>query len=275
MQLRDIQALFAETMLDHPDAVARPDRALAALFSGDESILPERLKIYRNNIVTNLTDALVATYPLIKTLTGEEFATGLLRSYALKNPPREACLARYGAGLDEFIGTFEPAKGLPYLPDVARLEWAVNEAYYAEDDKALTPQDLQSLPVENMSDMRLTPRSSVRLLESRWPLEAIRTFCLNHDEKNDATLDLNQGGCQLMVFRSGLVAEVVALEPAAYNFLQSLAGRKALGESLENTLKSFPAFDFQQFLQDHLKLETFTGWPANTLTEATKNKDST
>jgi len=69
------------------------------------------------------------------------------------------------------------------------------------------------------------------VLESCWPLEAIRTFCLHHDEKNDATLDLNQGGCQLMVFRSGLDAEVVLLEPAAYDFLQSLAGRKALGES--------------------------------------------
>ena len=266
MQLSDMQALFTKTMLDHPDAVAKPDQMLATLFTSKESNLPERLKIYRNNIVSNLTDALLATYPLIGKLTGKDFTTGLLRSYALKNPPHEACLARYGAGLDEFIKTFTPAQSLPYLPDVARLEWAINEAYYADDDKALTLQDLQSLPVENMSDLHLQPRSSVRLLEFRWPLEAIRTFCLNHDEGSDATLDLNQGGCQLMVFRSGLSAEVVSLEPAAYDFLQALAGQKTLGEALENTLKSFPSFDFQQFLQYHLKHETFRGWPTNTLT---------
>jgi len=265
MQLRDMQALFTKTMLDHPDAVAKPDQILATLFTGEESNLPERLKIYRNNIVSNLTNALLATYPLIRKLTGEDFTTSLLRSYALKNPPHEACLARYGAGLDEFIKTFTPAQSLPYLPDVARLEWAINEAYYAADDKALTPQDLQNLSVESMSEVHLQPRSSVRLLESRWPLEAIRAFCLNHNENSDDTLDLGQGGCQLMVFRSGLSVEVGSLEPAAYDFLQSLASQKTLGESLENTLKSFTAFDFQQFLQYHLKLETFRGWPANTL----------
>ncbi len=265
MQLHDLQTLFTKTMLDHPDAVARPHQELADLFAGNKDILPERLKIYRNNIVTNLTNTLLATYPLIRKLTGEEFTTGLLRSYALKNPPLEACLSRYGAGLDEFIKTFEPAQGLPYLPDVARLEWAINEAYYADDDEALVPQDLQHLPVENMSDLRLHLRSSVRLLEFRWPLAAIRDFCLNHNEDSDATLDLNQGGCRLMVFRSGLSAEVVSLEHDAYDFLQSLAGQKPLGEALENTLKSFSAFDFQQFLQYHLRLETFRGWPANTL----------
>jgi hypothetical protein len=253
-------------MLDHPDAVAKPDRILTTLFIGEENNLPERLKIYRNNIVTNLTDALLATYPLIEKLTGEDFTTGLLRSYVLKNPPQEACLARYGAGLDAFINTFTPAQGLPYLPDVARLEWATNEAYYADDDKALTPQDLQNLPVENMSDLHLQPRASVRLLESRWPLTAIRDFCLNHCEDSDASLDLQQGGCRLMVYRSGLSVEVVSLEPAAYDFLQFLSGQKTLGEALENTLKSFPTFEFQQFLQSHLRLETLRGWAANTLT---------
>jgi hypothetical protein len=258
MRLSDMQALFAHTMLDHTDAVANPDPLLAGLFAGSEKTLPERLKIYRNNIVCSLSDAMLATYPLIKTLTGVEFATALMRSFVLENPPREACLARYGAGLDAFIETFTPAKDLRYLPDVARLEWAMNEAYYASDDRPLAPEDLQSQPAENLSDLSLRPRSSVRLLASPWPLESIRTFCLNYREDSDETLNLDQGDSRLMVFRPRLSVEVVSLDHDEYVWLEFLAEGQTLGAALESVFKVFPSFNFQGCLQEHLQLETFS-----------------
>lgn len=263
MRLNEAQALFSRTMLEHPDAVTNPDPALAGLFAGEESILPERLKIYRNNIVGSLTKAVQATYPLIEKLTGEDFSTGLMRSFVLENPPQEACLARYGAGLDQFIENFSPAKDLPYLADVARLEWAMNEAYYAPDDRPLTPSGLQNAPFDELTDMNLPLRSSVRLLESRWPLVVLRDFCLKENRHESEMLDLKQGGCRVMVYRSGLSADIVPLEPAEYMFLRAVEAENTLGNALEITLKTFPGFDFQGFLQKHLALETFSALPAN------------
>lgn len=263
MRLNETQALFARTMLDHPDAVASPNPALAGLFAGEEEIFPERLKIYRNNIVGSLTKAMQATYPLIEKLTGEDFAIGLMRSFVLENPPREACLARYGAGLDQFIENFSPARGLPYLADVARLEWAMNEAYYAPDDSPLTPADLQNIPLDELADMVLPLRASVRLLESRWPLVAIRDFCLKENRDESERLDLDQGGCRGMIYRPGLSADIVSLGTGEYAFLQAIEAKNTLGNALEITLKTFPGFDFQGFLQKHLTLETFSALPAN------------
>lgn len=264
MRLNETQALFARTMLDHPDAVDYPAPALAGLFTGDETSVPERLKIYRNNIVGSLTIALLATYPLIEKLTGKEFATHLMRSFALENPPQEACLARYGAGLDRFIANFAPARTLPWLADVARLEWAMNEAYYAPDDEPLTPADLQAMRQDAMADMTLNLRPSARLIDSRWPLESIRDFCLKEDRDESETLDLNQKGGPLMVYRPALSAVLVPLEPAAFVFLQTVAYGKTLGTALSATLQAYPTFDFQSFLQKNLSLETFSSSPANT-----------
>lgn len=264
MRLSEAQSLFSRTMLDDPYAVETPDLLLAGLFSGSKAHIPERLKIYRNNIIGSLTVAMQATYPLVEKLTGEEFTKGLIRAFILRHPPREACLARYGAGLDRFIEGFMPARALPYLADIARLEWAMNEAYYAPDDRNLTPADLQNIPFDALADMVLRLRSSVRLMDSRWPLSAIRDFCLKEKQDDKETLDLDQGGCRLMVYRPGLSAEIVPLEPAEYAFLKGIQAGKQLGEGLGSVLKTFPGFDFQGFLQKHLTLETFSALPANT-----------
>lgn len=264
MRLNDAQALFSDVMLSPPEAVESRTPSLIDLFSTPEAILPERLKIYRDNIFGNLVGALLDTYPLIGKLTGEDFAKGLMRAFILENPLREACLNRYGGGLATFIEFFAPAQGLPYLPDVARLEWAANEAYYAPDDKPLTPAGLQNVLLDELADMVLPLRSSVRFLASRWPLPAIRDFCLKENRSESETLNLNQGDCRLMVYRPGLTAEIVPLEPAEYAFLQDTGTGQTLGKALETTLKTAPDFDFKGFLQKHMALETFSAPRANT-----------
>jgi hypothetical protein len=258
MQWHDTQSLIARALLDRPEAVARPDPNLAALFTSGAAILPERLKIYRNNVMGNLTAALRSTYPLIEKLTGEEFTSGMFRAYILAHPPQAACLNRYGAGLDAFIKTFVPAQSLSYLTDVARLEWALNEAYYAPDDQALTPADLKDTAHEELADLIMPLRSSVRLLASRWPLQAIRDFCLKENRDESETLDLDQGGCRIMVYRSGLAVDVLPLEHAEYTMLLLLRDGISLGEACEIIFPAFPDFALQDFLQKFLKLETFS-----------------
>lgn len=273
MRLGDMQAHFARTMLSHPDAVSKPDPFLGELFSTDERILPERLKIYRNNIVGSLTNSMLATYPLIKILTGEEFATVLMRSFVLENPPREACLGKFGAGLGVYIETYAPAKELAYLSDVARFEWAMNEAYNAPDDLTLTPEDFQAVPAEKLGDLSLRLRSSVRLLSSPWPLDAIRAFCLNYREDSDETLNLDGGRSWLMVYRPHLTVEVISLDPSECVWLAYLSEGQTLCEALEHVLETFPSFDFQGCLQKYLRLQTFSGISANTHLTEEKRED--
>ena len=262
MRLHRIQKLFALSMFDHPDILTKPSQELLSLFVGGGS-LPERLGIYQNNILSSLTKALLATYPLINKITGEAFAATLMRSFVQENPPDRACLAYYGKGLDKFIENFPPARQLPYLADLARLEWAINEAYYAEDDHPVTPSDIEDKLCGDLYNLSLRLRSSVSLMRSKWPLIAIRKFCLTHDEKSSETLNLDQQGGPVIVYRPNLEVRVISIELTEFRFLEHLR-LKSLGEALEETLIKTPAFDFSKFLQRHLSLETFSN-----LTECT------
>jgi len=253
MRLSEVQDLFARTMLAPPEAVEAPEASIAALFTAAPDVLPERLQIYRNTIVGTLTDLLLATYPMVKALTGEDFATVMLRSYVLSYPPHEACLARYGGGVSDFIGSFAPAADIKYLPDVARLEWAINESYYAVDDTALSPLELLEVQPDQLSDLKLQPRASVRLIKSNWPLESIRTFC---NEKNPGKLDLNGEGAQLLIYRPELTVEIIPLGADEYALFDVLMAGLPLGAAIEKTLAAFPPFDFGKIFQKHLELKT-------------------
>ena len=261
MQLGKTQALFANVMLEAPEAESTPTGTLIGLIAGNEAVLSERLDIYRNNIFVTLTSALRDAYPLIELLTGEDFTLGLLRSFIRANPPREAYLAGYGGELDSFIETFAPARDLPWLADIARLEWAMNEADYAPDDSPLTAADLQKVPFDAAADVLLIPRTSCRLLESQWPLLAIRDFCLKPDRDEKETLDLNQGGCRFMVYRPSLSVELVPLEHDEYTWLEALLDGKNMGDALAHVLSDFPDFNMENILLKHLQLETFSQNP--------------
>lgn len=260
MQLNEIQKKFRDIMLDHPRALENPPEDFSALFDEGDIALPERLKVYRNNVVGSLSEMIINTFPLVDNLVGRDFMRGMARSFVLEHPPQAGCLNDYGAGFDRFIAGFEPAKGLPYLPDVAALEIALNGAYNAADDRALTAQMLAATAPEDLPAVQLKLRSSVKLISSHFPLDKIRAFCLRSDNQDGQTLDIGQGGVMLMIYRPALNVEITALKVDEFAMLKNLQAGHILGTALEDTITIYSDFDFQHFLQHHLALETFSAF---------------
>lgn len=261
MLLNDIQRRFKETILDHPDVVANPPSDLAAVFEAGDIALADRLKVYRNNIVGSLTDVMVASFPSLEKLVGLEFLEGMARSFILENPPSHGCLSFYGQDFPAFIDGFAPAKGLPYLSDVARLEVALNDAYYAKDDTALSADILARIAPEDLGNIALPLRDCVYLLRSPFPVSDIRDFAMADTQQG--ALDIDSGAAYLMVYRKHLDTEIIILDEAEYVMLETLQAVTLLGEAVESVLGRFEAFDFQGFLQKHLFLETFLMFNAN------------
>jgi hypothetical protein len=83
-----------------------------------------RFAVYRNNVFASLIDALADTYPVMLALVGNEFFRAMAKVFVQTNPPRSRVLACYGSGFADFVEDFYPARSLPYLADVARLEIA-------------------------------------------------------------------------------------------------------------------------------------------------------
>lgn len=253
MRLRETQEKFAALMLNAPEVLERPP---AGVFSEGGIALPRRLAVYRNNIVGTLTDTLVASFPLLKQLVGQAFLEGMARGFILKNPPREGSLNTYGADFDAFVAGFAPARDLPYLPDVARLEHAMTCAYYAPNDAALAPEMLRKIPEDGLPDACVSLRASAQLLDSPWPLLAIWDFCAQDDPQT--TLDLDQPGGPLLVLRPALETLIAPLGAGEYAALRALQGGDTLGGAVTAALARDPEFNIGVFLNRHIDLETFS-----------------
>ncbi|HUN47261.1 MAG TPA: DNA-binding domain-containing protein, partial [Stellaceae bacterium] len=174
-----------------------------------------RLRIYRNHAFLTLIEALKATYPVVCRLVDERFFSYAAHEYVRETPPSTPCLVEYGESFAEFLRAFPACRGLPYLADVARLEWAINDALHAEEAPALSVDALRAVAPIDAPGLRLTLHPSHRLLVSPWPVN--RIWSANQpDAAPDAEVDLDAGAVRLAIVRRGDRAVVGELAPASH-----------------------------------------------------------
>ena len=207
------------------------------------------MQIYRNNVRNSLTTALFQTFPTLKKLVGEDFLRAAFHAFILKTPPSQGYINLYGQGFDSFLQHYTPAKTIPYLPDMAKFELALNSAYYAPNDIIIDPQNLLSLSEDQLSTLYLRLNSSVFLLLSVFPLQEIYAYCKDETYPMPNT-NLHQERFW-MIFRPCNKVKIIPLEKDEFTFLRHTEDGLCLGETLEKTLESCPSFDFSAFWQKH------------------------
>jgi hypothetical protein len=159
---------------DFARALRDPDLAIPYGVASYNSDAPrERFAVYRNNVVVGLVSALEARFPATRRIVGEDFFKGAARLFAAAQPPRSPLMMFYGDAFPDFLADFEPARAVPYLADVARLEAARTRAYHAADAKPLTPAALSGGIPEALAGMRFNLHPSVEIVASDYPIVTI------------------------------------------------------------------------------------------------------
>lgn len=211
-----VQSRMCSTIRGHEEA------ELLGLIEGGGIDPQAGLRIYRNYAFFTLIDALKATYPVTCRLVDERFFAYAAHEYVRETVPTTPCLADYGESFADFLAAFPPCRELVYLPDVARLEWAVKAALRAEPAPALPRSALTGSPEQDAPNLVLTLQPSLRLVESRWPID--RIWRANQaDADPDATIDLDAAGARLKVYRQGDRVVIEGIEASVYAFLQAVA----------------------------------------------------
>jgi hypothetical protein len=200
----------------------------------DDGLSPrERLGIYRNTFLLTASRALKLTFPAVERLVGSEFFEGAAQTFVVECPPNRADLNVYGDEFPRFLERFAPAGTLPYLPDVARLEYAVSRALHAEDRPSLDPAELARLGEADQAQVRFAGHPSISTLEASVPVDAIWRSVLNQDDQAMAAVDLSSGPVHLLVERPHDHVEVSRLDAAAWHMSVSLFEGLPLGLALE------------------------------------------
>jgi hypothetical protein len=216
------------------------------LIDGDRA--RERLEIYRNNVMANASLALGAIYPIVHKLVGAEFFKGLAHAYCGAHPSTSGDLNEMGGALADFVQTFPPAKPLPYLPDVARLEWLAHKAHYAADHAPLDAENLASIREIDYLRLAVTLHPAAAVLVSEFPIH--RIWEVHQDDYHgEIAVELGSGGEGILVYRPQFRVAVAKLSRGESAFLQSVTRGVLLGPALEHALAADARFDLTASLQ--------------------------
>jgi hypothetical protein len=235
--LPELQAGFAAALMDVASAGTAP-----AMFRGTPERAASRLAIYRANVECNCAQALASAYPIVRKIVGDAFFDALAHAHLKAQPSQSGDLNRYGERLPEFLEDFAPVSDLPYLPDVARMEWHAHRAHFAAEPRAFNVAALADLPPERIASLRPGLAPACALLESAWPLGRIWT--IHQDDYGGAfEIDLDSGPDRILVIRPRWRAQVVSLAPGDFAFLGTAHRGGTLGTALESAVAADPSFD--------------------------------
>lgn len=176
--------------------------------------------IYRNNVYSNLVAGLGQIYTAVEKLVGSPFFSQIARAYVEIVPSRSGDMNRYGEGFADYLATLPALANLPYITDMAKLEWYCHLAYGAPDFHMITePND--SMPTGHFG---LNP--AAYFLSSRYPLKVIWDLCAGDGTATPISLDT--GPSYLLIYRVVSEVVLVPLSRDIYDLVHSvLAGESS------------------------------------------------
>lgn len=262
--LREVQRGFAAaTVFGDTTALA----TLGVVGGGLDPVA--RIGIYRNNVLVNYRKTLAATYPVVRRLVGAPFFNAAVDAFVRAYPSRHGDVNRYGGEFARFLAAYPPARELPYLPDVARLEWAIDQAAIAADARQLDLDALAAVPGESFESLRFVLSPSAHFLASPYPI--LRIWQVNQDGfEGDDTVDLGAGGDSLLVLRGASGVTIERLSPGEHALLTALASHAGLGDAAARATAREEGFDLTRALRHHVAAQTLVAFhvPASTGSES-------
>src|SRR5271156_5443446 len=201
---------FADALLDIDQPIPR------GITAHNTAIPARRFAVYRNNVAMSLGKALKSRFPVVEKIVADEFFAAMARVFVMAQPPRSPLLITYGDGFPAFIAAFEPARELPYLADVARLEAARTRAYHAVDAAPIDTSRLTALDGAVVESIRIDMHPSAEIVRSPHPIVTI--WAMNSGEQELAPIE-NWRGEDALVVRPHLDVEIHLLPPGGAAFL--------------------------------------------------------
>ena len=236
--LCELQQRFADALFADPGTA--PAFAIAGVHRA-----AERIAIYRHTVFTNYRNALGATYPVVQRLVGKPFFNAAVDEFVRAHPSRGGDLNVYGDAFGAFLAGYPPARELPYLTDVARLEWAIDEANRAADATRSPDIVLGTLAIatpERLPALRMRLEPSCRFVASEFPV--LRIWRVNQPGYDgDERVSLDEGPDHLLVRRDadGVVLQRIAA--AEFAWLAALAAHASLALAIDKAQGVADAFD--------------------------------
>jgi hypothetical protein len=242
--LRDLQRQFVGALFDELPA---PRAAQTAAGLG----------IYRNNLQEGFLKALALEFPVIQRLVGEDYFRQLARDFLHAHPSQSGNLHAIGAPLPNYLRSCFSGTEYAYLPDVAALEWAYEQAAIAADAAVFDGRSLASVSPDSYGELRFNLHPACYLVSSVYPI--LRIWQVNQVEADTGlTVDLSTGPDHVVTRRTDRTVELVRMPHGDFRLLECFARNATLGEAVSMPQQIDPAFDLGDALRRLIALGMIT-----------------
>lgn len=181
--LTDLQSDFQSFLLNGSE------RMLSRVTGTAKVSAETRLAIYYDAYRLRLLEALTSNYPVLRAWIGDEEFEKAGIAYLAVHPSRHFSIRYFGHRFPEFLAATGSWGDKHYVAEMAELEWALSEAFDAQDSTAVRVEDMVLIPADAWPGMRLQFHPSVHRLDLRWNVPIIwKAINRNLDiEKNAAS----------------------------------------------------------------------------------------
>jgi hypothetical protein len=212
------------------------------------------LRAYRANAQALAESALLAAYPVIRQLIGNDNFRHIAEDFWQAMPPERGDLAQWGRKLPEYLPQVPQLQALlqdhPYVFDVARAEWALHEAGTASD-ALLDAASFQLLATHDPAQLRLMLSPGCAVICSAYPIVAlIQLHDLRVSDAHEAARkQIASGEPQTaLIWRQGLRPVIDAAQPASAALIEATLQGHPLSVALDSAFEQTTDFDFSAWL---------------------------
>jgi hypothetical protein len=213
--------------------------ALMADGQGAPSFGSQAFAVYRNTSARGAVEALRASYPTVDMLVGEEMFTQVALDYRKERPPATPVLSDYGADFAVFLSRQPWTCELPYLADVARLDWLWLDAFLAPD--------AGSLPKAVAGNTAITLHPAARFAWLATP--AMTIWQAHRDPWSMEELDPDWIEEGALFTRPGRCVRAELIDAAFHRLLMACVLPATVTDITETVAAAYPQSDIPKLLQ--------------------------
>lgn len=206
----------------------------------------ERIGIYANAYYSRLLECVGDCFPLLRGALGEDVFNGFAFDYLQRYPSRSYTLDHLGETFPRFLDETRPGPedggpppgevGWPdFLIDLASLEWMLAKVFDGpgtEGQTLLTPEALQAFPAERFAEARLHLVPCLRLLATRFPVNAYFTAARKAEDDGEEAPIPDPAPEYTAITRRDFIVRRYALSQPQHALLAALQSGATVADAL-------------------------------------------
>ena len=234
LSLAESQTVFRQAIAQSSDA-ATPTMLTAPRGAAT------RFAIYRRHHRESLTRHIRGRFPTVEWLLGTPRMMDLAAAFVCDTPPSAPCMAEYGLDFAGYLAADPVCQVLPYVQDVALLDWHLGDVAVAVDLPAVTIAELATFDPDRLADLALSLQPGARYLESNWPIDDLVRVRLSERAPEQLAFAPLPVAIEIRGARGHFA--ISRLSPAALRFRTALSHGSTLGDAMQRALEIDAAFD--------------------------------